>query len=272
MASPDYPYGDIDDFFSSPIKICSIKINKAEMDMIPFRSLNYYAKDLKDSDWPMILDVKAREDTLYLTFKGKAQPLGQFNPVAGSGPSYNFMVNKALEDSKSVDFYGSLNIRDFIKLFEINMRHQRQYFNDEQVNTIYEEIINSSYEHTILRPYAVSDWLRKTLNSSNSYKYCDMYIIEEEFLKEKGLLDENLVFAQQKFLKDKNFDYYRLEVEPDYLREFMVASKKKGVPRSEVKLLRDALDGCELKEPNRNAKLFKDIFSKRKNSDLELEF
>ena len=273
MASSDYPYDDIDDFFSSPVKICSIKIDKKDIDEVPLRAIDYYARQMNDWDWPMSLDLKAKEDKLYFTLTGKAQLIEEIEPYLCDCASYGFIVNKALRDRGSVIFYGSLNIRDFIKLFEINMRHERRYLGDEQLNALYKEfIIRGDEQNARLGAHALSNWLEKTLNRSRAYKYCDMYIIEEEFLKEKGLLDENLVFAQQKFLKDKILNYYRLEVEPDYLREFMVASKKKGVPRSEVKLLRDNLDGCELKEPNQTAKLFKDIFSKRKSSDLELEF
>ena len=273
MASSDYPYDDIDDFFSSPVKICSIKIDKKDIDEVPLRAIDYYARQMNDWDWPMSLDLKAKEDKLYVTLTGKAQSIEEIEPYLCDCASYGFIVNKALRDQGSVIFYGSLNIRDFIKLFEINMRHERRYLGDEQLNALYKEfIIRGDEQNVRLSAHALSDWLEKTLDRSRAYKYCEMYILEEEFLKEKGLLNEDPVLKQKEFLRDKSLDYYRLEVEADYLREFMIASKKNGIHRSEVKLLRDTLDGCELKEPNQTAKLFKDIFSKRKSSDLELEF
>ena len=110
------------------------------------------------------------------------------------------------------------------------MRHIRQHLSNEQLNTLYKEfIIRGNEQNARLSAHALSDWLEKTLDRSNLYyssKYCEMYIMEEEFLKEKGLLNEDLVLKQKEFLRDKSLDYYRLEVEADYLREFMIASKK----------------------------------------------
>lgn len=273
MASSDYPYDDIDDFFSSPVKICSIKIDKKDIDEVPLRAIDYYARQMNDWDWPMSLDLKAKEDKLYFTLTGKAQSIEEIEPYLCDCASYGFIVNKALRDQGSVIFYGSLNIRDFIKLFEINMRHERRYLGDEQLNALYKELIIRGDEQNVrLSAHALSDWLEKTLDRSRAYKYCEMYILEEEFLKEKGLLNEDPVLKQKEFLRDKSLDYYRLEVDSDYLREFMVASKKKGIPRSDVTLIRNNFEEYKIESRFDVAKAFKKIFSKKKDSDLELEF
>lgn len=55
------------------------------------------------------------------------------------------------------------------------------------------------------------------------------------------------------------------------MSEFMLASKKKNIVRSDVSLLREEL-GFSLMEGTVQSNAFKKIFAKRKKEDLELEF
>jgi len=99
-----------------------------------------------------------------------------------------------------------------------------------------------------------------------------MYNVEVNLLEKNNLLDRGLIDEQNKFLKTVYFDYYRLEVDSDYLREFMVASKKKGIPRSDVTLIRNNFEEYKIEDPFNVTTAFKNIFDKRKEKDLELEF
>lgn len=98
-----------------------------------------------------------------------------------------------------------------------------------------------------------------------------MYCCEEDLLEENDLKKEELVREQQRFLSDKKHDYYLLERDYEYMSEFMLASKKKNIVRSDVSLLREEL-GFSLTEGTVQSNTFKKIFDKRKEKDLELEF
>ena len=52
----------------------------------------------------------------------------------------------------------------------------------------------------------------------------------------------------------------------------MVSSKKKGIPRSDVTLIRNNFEEYKIESRFDATKAFKKIFSKKKDSDLELEF
>ena len=214
MASSDYPYDDIDDFFSSPVKICSIKIDKKDIDEVPLRAIDYYARQMNDWDWPMSLDLKAKEDKLYFTLTGKAQSIEEIESYLCDCASYGFIVN------------------------------------------------------------TVSDWLEKiVINSSSNHlnKYYRLYRCEEDLLKENDLKKDELVREQQRFLSDKRHEYYLLEKDYEYMSEFMIASKKKNIAKSDISLLREEL-GFSVTEGTVQSNTFKKIFAKREEKDLELEF
>ena len=265
---------DIDKFFWSPTKICSIELNEQDLEKISSVLGWYIREEIKEGTNSITLDLKIKGSDLYLTAKGKAQSVVDLEPFVPYGGIYNFVVDKMINDPDSVKFQGSLNMFDFIKLFEINMRHVRQHLSDEQFNAIYKDLLAKNSEEEEFRSSGISHWLSHHLNlHSNIFnKYTDMYNVEIDILKKNDILDTGLIDEQNNFLKTVYFDYYRLEVESEYLREFMVASKKKGVPRSDVTLIRNNFEEYKIEDPFQATKAFKKIFSKKKNSDLELEF
>ena len=265
---------DIDKFFWSPTKICSIELNEQDLKKISSVLGWYIREEKKEGSNSITLDLKIKESDLYLTAKGKAQSVVDLEPFVPYGGIYNFVVGKMINDPDSVKFQGSLSMFDFIKLFEINMRHARQHLNEDQFNAVYKGLLAKSSEEEGFRSSGISHWLSHHLNlQSNIFnKYTDMYNVEVNILEKNNLLDRGLIDEQNKFLKTVYFDYYRLEVDSDYLREFMVASKKKGIPRSDVTLIRNNFEEYKIESRFDVAKAFKKIFSKKKDSDLELEF
>jgi hypothetical protein len=272
----------IEDFLSSPVKICTIALNEQDLKKLPNLRNRiayelYNSSDMKEQVTQACVDLKIRNSDVYLTLKGKARELEEIDPFLGSGFIYNLIVEKMTKDPQSVQFQGSLDVRDFVKIYEISARHSRQYLNDDQFNLIYKAMIEMGTQRpdsNKISYIAISGWLEKIiLNGSTTLfnKYYGMYCCEEDLLEENDLKKEELVREQQRFLSDKKHDYYLLERDYEYMSEFMLASKKKNIVRSDVSLLREEL-GFSLTEGTVQSNTFKKIFDKRKEKDLELEF
>ena len=273
-------FSDLYLFFRSPRKLCSIIFNFED-----FQNIGDFFRDpvrefVKSGITQATLDLKLKNHTLYFTEQGKQRSIMDFTFSLLNAYVYNRIVYKVLNHQSSLNLQGSLKPIDIIKLFEIMGRDRKRTLCDKHFSALYKKMIGFGiYAPTDKTDFIASNnpshWLTGIVEE---YIYYDEITeLETEVLKEERLLDRNLIAKQQDFLREKissgeySNEYY-IQKEADYLREFMIAYKEKGVPRSEIELLRDNLDGCELKEPNRAAKLFKDVFSKRKNSDLELEF
>lgn len=274
--------GKIEDFLSSPVKICTIALDERDLKKIPnlrnrIAYEQYNSSDMKEQVTQAYVDLKIRNSDVYLTLKGKARELEEINPFLGSGFIYNLIFEKMTKDPQSVQFQGSLDVRDFVKIYEISARHSRQYLNDDQFNLIYKAMIEMGTQRPDSNEtsyIAISGWLEKIiLNGSTTLfnKYYGMYCCEEALLEENDLKKEELVREQQRFLSDKKHDYYLLERDYEYMSEFMLASKKKNIVRRDVSLLREEL-GFSLTEGTVQSNTFKKIFDKRKEKDLELEF
>lgn len=183
-------------------------------------------------------------------------------------------MEKGLNDPSKIIFQGSLNITDIIKLFEVNGRHLRQNLCDEQFNAIYKEMINTRNASIDPKEFNKSNvyvsWLSNILNMYTPYEQITR--TEVEILEREGLLDADLILKQKDFLRGKGLDYYLLKMEEPYWREFMVASKKKNISRSEIELLRNTIAGCEIEGALTSKNSFKRIFDRYRDNDLSLEF
>lgn len=189
-------FDKIEDFLSSPVKICTITLDEQDLKKIPtLRSKIAFEKyndgNMREQVTQACVDLKIRDSDVYLTIKGKAQELESIDPFMGSGFIYNLVVEKMTKDPQNVQFQGSLDARDFVKIYEISARHSRQNLNDDQFNLIYKAMLEmGSQKPDVNQTFyiAISNWLEKIiLNNSSGYfnKYYGMYCCEE------GLLEEN---------------------------------------------------------------------------------
>ena len=272
----------IEDFLRSSVKICTITFDEQDFKKLPeLRSRIAYEKYLSSSMSEEVtqacVDLRIRDSDVYLTLKGKARSLIEIGPFMVSSFIYNFIVEKMMNDPQSVQFKGSLDIRDFVKVYEISARHSRQNLNDDQFNLIYKTMLQMGTEESDFSGISyttVSDWLEKiVINSSSNHlnKYYRLYRCEEDLLEENDLKKDELVREQQRLLSDKRHEYYLLEKDYEYMSEFMIASKKKNIVRSDISLLREEL-GFSVIEGTVQSNTFKKIFAKREEKDLELEF
>ena len=268
------PFADIARFLSAPTKLCSITFDSEDIKKIKPFFAGLFADVNRDSSDQITLDLKIKDCSLYFTEQGQSKSIKKLDFYLGNAYLYNTIVEKGLNDPPKIIFQGSLELADIIKLFEVTGRHLRQNLCDEQFNAIYKEMINTrnaSIDPKELKKSNVYvSWLSNILNMYTFYEKITQ--LEVDVLKEKGLLNEDLVLKQAEFLKGKSLDYYLLKTEEPYWREFMVASKKKNITRSEIKLLRNSLAGCKIDGMCASKGLFKRIFNRCKNEDLSLEF
>lgn len=159
----------IEDFLSSPVKICTIALNEQDLKKLPNLRNRiayelYNSSDMKEQVTQACVDLKIRNSDVYLTLKGKARELEEIDPFLGSGFIYNLIVEKMTKDPQSVQFQGSLDVRDFVKIYEISARHSRQYLNDDQFNLIYKAMIEMGTQRpdsNKISYIAISGWLEK---------------------------------------------------------------------------------------------------------------
>ena len=269
------PFSQIARFLSSPTKICSITFDSEEIKKIESSCYGSFSDISRDRAGRITLDLKIKNNMLYFTEHGQSRSIGNLDFYISKAYVYNTIVEKGLNDPSKITFQGSLGLSNFIKLFEITGRHLRQNLCDEQFNAIYSGMIN--VEHNPLvdsekfkNSNFYTSWLSNILKVSTTYEHITR--MEVELLEREGLLNEDLVLKQQDFLKGKGLYYYLFKLEEDYWKEFMVASKKKRVPRSDVMLIRNSLDGCGIDDGCMSKSLFERIFDRDKNDDLSLEF
>lgn len=267
-------------FLWKPIKICTVRINNEEARSNPdiFNGIGCHIRDLFDAGASFAeIDIKINNDDFYFTLKGNAKKIGSLSSFLPHSTLFEAIFRKAINDPSSVEFQASLNKFDLAKLYEMHGRHVRKYLNDEQFKAIYQETLRLfDYKEYVRTKTALSNWLSDVNHKGNQTvmvnKYDKMYLIEEELLENKGLLDSNLVQEQSDKIKSLNFDYYLIDENLDYLVEFMQASKKKNIFRNDVALIRDNLDGGIDFRQEYEHNIFRSIFSKKNKKDLELEF
>lgn len=268
------PFADIARFLSAPTKLCSITFDSEDTKKIKPFFAGLFADVNRDSADRITLDLKIKDCTLYFTEHGQSRSIKKLDFYLGNAHIYNTIVEKGLNDPSKIIFQGSLNITDIIKLFEVNGRHLRQNLCDEQFNAIYKEMINTRNASIDPKEFKESNvyvsWLSNILNMYTPYERITR--MEADVLRREGLLNEDLVLKQKEFLKGKDLDYYLLKMEEPYWLEFMTASKKKNVPRSETELIRNTIAGCEIEGALTSKNSFKRIFDRYKDNDLSLEF
>ena len=92
----------------------------------------------------------------------------------------------------------------------------------------------------------------------------DLTVLEEELLASKGLLDASMIQEQCDKINEYDSPYpYFDELNNDYFKELVLASKEKGVARGEYPLIKDTI---------LRSNAFTKIFKKNEDQDLALEF
>ena len=256
--------------FLSGINICKIFIPSKEID----QACEFLPNNLLISASDNYLNIKIKNYRMLIEGKneGKGQPYytASLDFMLDNSKLYNFLVDKMLDERSSITWKGSLNTLDFIKMFEIIGRTQRPYLSNDQFKAIYLELLTSTGNNNVFPKH--DTWLIHNIGSQQDWMHHFILYEEVSVLEKRNLLDDEAVKAQKKLVGDNPIDYYFYDSKNlDYLLEFMLASKKKNIVRSDVSLLREEL-GFSLTEGTVQSNTFKKIFDKRKEKDLELEF
>ena len=217
-------------------------------------------------------DIVLNSGTLDVTMLGDERTvLKHFILRWASGDFFNLIENKL--SSPDTVFNASLNPNDFYKLFGITTRDALKYLSDEQYLALYEAMLTKPHPRSKGEYDPLGDFLYdKCLDFTSSLKHYkkdsdfirDLTVSEEELLKSKGLLDPIIVQEQCNKINEYDSPYpYFDELNKDYFKELILASKEKGVTRGEYTLIKDYI---------LRSNAFTKIFEKKEDQDLALEF
>lgn len=259
--------------FDSPIKLCSITLNNDDLKKIGAFFSHPVSEFAGDKTGQITLDLKIKRNTLYFTEQSQSNSVNDLIFSLKSAYIYKMIVDKGLNDPSAILFQGSLRLADIIKLFEVTGRHLRHNLCDEQFKAIYREMIDIGNRPLLDVNFFENSnvyvkWLSNVLNDYTSYEQITK--MEVSVLEREGLLNESLVQKQSQFIKDKNFHYYLVEENADYLKEIVVASKRKRMDRSPVYLLRDEITDQPIGS-RKEASVFSELFDE-KDENLTINF
>lgn len=262
------------------VHLCDIVFTREDLEKPHLQKITSFRVELEIANNPLItVGVSLKENALSFSMEnGYIARIGYGN--LSEAMFYQGVIKHMLENPDKVSYTGSIVLADVLKCYEIEARHNRPFLDDEQFNAIYLEILQGESYKTLQRDSLWVSGIIAKLRGNRSpsfsgdfekFSEAELEVLKINRLDQPSRVEKQILANQKDGDLSLNYGKYN----EAYFKELITASQERYAPRSEIKLIRDALLSENLGDGARdlsNASVFNKIFCKGDKSDVSLEF